>query len=110
MDPRAPYKLTWEQRKLIQKDPEILRLTEDRDRLAEKLKSEYGVIKDGQGTNTHFEYKEACRALQKERKFQDFMKTKELRNEYFRSIHSITLRQQLSASGTNSNLEEQEIL
>ena len=110
MDPRAPYKLKREHRELIQKDPEVSRLKGVRKTLTDKLKLDYGTVKNSQGTNAYFQYKEACRALNSEQKSQELIMAQKMRSEYFQSIHSISLRQQLSAAGTNSYMEEQESL
>jgi hypothetical protein len=109
MDPRAPYK-TEEQRALVHQHPDIVSLNELKSVLSKKLRVEYGGVQQGRGTELYQQYKRAHLDLMNEQKAQEYAKKAELRDQYFNTIHSITLQQQLSAAGSRSLIEEREVL
>lgn len=110
MDPRAPYKLTEKHHTLIRNEPQIQLLRKTKTEKLKLLKSRYGSIKNGVGTNIHKEYKEAHYNLERRKKAIGRKMTDSLRNDYFSTIHQTTLQQQLSSDGPGSPVKEQEIL
>jgi hypothetical protein len=110
MDPRAPYKLTGEQRALVHEHPDIVRLEELKSVLYKKLFADYGGVRRGAGSELYQQYRRVQLDLINEQKAQEYMKKAELRDQYFNTIHSTALQQQLSATGTGSPIEEREVL
>src|SRR5438876_602779 len=102
MDPRAPYKLTEEQHTLVHQHPDIVRLKELKSILSKKLRTTYGRVQHGRGTELYQQYRRAHLDLMNDQKAQENAKNAELRDQYFNAIHSITLQQQLSTTGSRS--------
>lgn len=101
MDPRAPYKLSTEQRAQLKHQPEIVRLRELKSFWSKEVRAKYGLLKKGTGTEMHDNYERARLDLQAEERAQDTAMKVRLRNEYFRTIHTQTLDRQLAGAVNN---------
>ncbi len=96
-DPRAPSSLTSEQRREARQQPLVLELQTARDSLRREIIALYGSHKEAlPHCELVMKLQEANRALHTERIFQDRAKQKEIRDQYFATSHSITIKEQLS--------------
>ncbi len=98
MDPRAPYRLSSEQRASLRYLPEIVQLRERKTSLSKQVRSKYGSLSKVIGTGMYDEYKRARLDLQAEYRAQDEATKVRIREEYFNTIHTQTLERQLAES------------
>lgn len=98
MDPRAPYRLSMEQRASLKHHSEIVRLQNMKTSLSNEVRSRYGSLLKGKGTEIHNAFERARLDLQVETRAQNKAMKMQIREEYFKNIHIKTLEQQLARS------------
>lgn len=98
MDPRAPYRLSMEQRASLKHHPEIVRLQNVKTSLSNEVRSRYGSLLKAKGTEIHNAFERARLDLQAETRAQNEAMKLQIREEYFKTIHIKTLEQQLARS------------
>jgi hypothetical protein len=102
MDPRAPYKLTKEQRATVKKHPKIVELRQVKIAFSRELRQIYGSVSKGKGTELYNQYHRSKLDLDSEEKFQESVMEKDIRDQYFRTVHTTALERQLSVTSTSS--------
>lgn len=95
LDPRAPTALTPEELVAIKIDPTIVKLRQSRDTLSLQMKSSYGSINKAEGTEMYKDYTHASAALRREITYRKNSAFGGSRNEYFRTIDTKELEEQL---------------
>lgn len=98
MDPRAPYRLSMEQRASLKHHSEIVRLQNMKTSLSNEVRSRYGSLLKGKGTEIHNAFERARLDLQVETRAQNKAMKMQIKEEYFKNIHIKTLEQQLARS------------
>ncbi|KAI9765002.1 MAG: hypothetical protein M1840_007924 [Geoglossum simile] len=102
MDPRAPYKLTKEQRAMVKKHPKIVKLRQMKTASSRELRQMYGSMPKGKGTELYDRYYRLKLDLDSEEKFQESLMERDLRDQYFKTVHTTALERQLSVTSTPS--------
>ena len=106
-DPRAPVRLSTEDKQLLHQDSEIKTLSERVNSLRRDVLLKYGRIKKGRGTSLHTEFEKAKDALRAEFSYKERTLRKTIRERYFRSIGTIELNRQSSTSVESSKVHQE---
>ena len=102
IDLQAPYKLTKEQCTMVKKHPKIVKLKQMKTAFSRELRQMYGSVPKGKGTELYDRYYHSKLDLNSEEKFQKSLMERDLRDQYFKTVHTTTLKQQLSVTSTPS--------
>ena len=98
VDPRAPVGLTDSQVNSLQNNPRVVQYREIRDSLSKTLRSTFGTIKKAEGSKLYEVYQEASLQLKNEKNKLRISATKESRQQFFDTIDTKEVNEQLNLS------------
>ncbi|KAI9772497.1 MAG: hypothetical protein M1840_000702 [Geoglossum simile] len=87
---------------MVKKHPKIVELRQMKIVLSRELRQIYGSMPKGKGIELYDQYYRSKLDLDSKEKFQEFLMERDLRDQYFKTIHTTALKQQLSAISTPS--------
>lgn len=94
-DPRVPKDLTDEQKAIIEQDPLLVELKQQRQDLVNAVKLEYGFVSKARGTDLHAQLNELEKTIQSERQFLRRQAREEIREQFFATIDTVEIERQL---------------
>lgn len=101
-DPNAPFKLTNEQRKTAHQHQAVLAKEVVLQDLKKDLSSRFGTVRKSHGTLEFTAYREAFRAVRRERVRQERLLFKRLRQQYFAESSQDEITRQLTEAAKDS--------
>src|SRR5579862_2541932 len=87
---------------MVKKHPKIVELRQMKMAFSRELHQTYESVPKGKGTELYDRYHRSKLDLDSEEKYQESVMERDLRDQYFKTVHTTALERQLSATSTPS--------
>ncbi|KAK2813885.1 hypothetical protein FQN50_000286 [Emmonsiellopsis sp. PD_5] len=94
-DPRVPKELSDEQKTAIERDPQLVKLSDRQKSLSKLIKRKHGSIVKAKGTELHRQYTEIGDTIRTERQSLYRVAFERMRDEFYATIVTIEIERQL---------------